>query len=89
VKGTGLERRDTLGGKSRATVDQASTFRAVASGAPGNVIVVGLVGLAEIRRVSVGNGAFASHPMQGRARIEATRKRYADLLADRHVLQDM
>ena len=89
VKGACLQRRDALGDERSATVDELRTFGAVGAGAPGNVIVVGLVGLAEVRRIGVGNGAFDAHPMQRRACIEAARKRYADLLADRHVVQDM
>ena len=34
-------------------------------------------------------GALRAHPMQRRARIEAAREGYADLLADGNALQDV
>jgi CDGSH-type Zn-finger protein len=53
-----------------------------------DVVVIRLVRLAEVRRVRVRNGAFRPHPVQRGARVEAARKRDADSLADREILQD-
>ncbi len=72
-----------------ATVDETRAFRAVHSRAAGDLVVVGLVGLPEIRRVRVGNRTLRAHPVQRRARVETAGECDADLLADRNVLQDV
>ena len=48
-----------------------------------DVVVVGLVGLAEIGRVGVGNRPLGAHPVQRRAGVESARERDAHFLAKR------
>ena len=73
---------------ARQSTSRASS-RAVRPRAARNVVVVGLVGLAEVRRVGVRNRALRAHPVQRRARVETAGKRDADLLADGKILQDV
>ena len=89
VERAGLQRRDALGDERRAAVDEPRRLGAVRARAARNVVVVGLVGLAEVRRVRVRNRALRAHPVQRRARVEAAGERDADLLADGKVLQDV
>ncbi len=89
MKGAGLQRRDPLGDQRGATVDETRAFRAVGSRTARDLVVVGLVGLSEIRRVRIGNRALRAHPVQRRARVEAAGECDADLLADGNVLQDV
>ena len=55
VKRAGLQRGDAFADKRPAAVDEAGLFSAVFEGLARNIVVVGLVGLAEIRRVGVGD----------------------------------
>ena len=71
-----------------AAVDQARELGAVLLRLARNLVVVGFVGLAEIRGVRVGNRALRAHPMQRGARVEAAGKRDADFLADRKRLKN-
>ncbi len=84
-----LQRRDPFGDERGAAVDEARRLRAVCQRAARNVVVVGLVGLSEIRGVRVRNRALRAHPVQRRARVEAAGEGDADLLADGKVLQDV
>ena len=84
-----LQRRDPLGDERRAAIDEPRRFRAVLQRAARNLVVVRLVGLAEIRGVRVRNRALRPHPVQRGARVEAAGKRDADLLADGKILQDV
>ena len=60
-----------------------------ASALRGIDLVVVLVGLAEVRGVGVRDRAVLAHPEQGGARVEPSRERDADSLADREALQDV
>ncbi len=71
-----------------AAVDQARLLGAVLQRLARDLVVVGLVGLAEVGGVGVGNRALAAHPVQRGARVEAAGKRDADALADGKVLED-
>ena len=53
-----------------------------------DLVVVGLVGLAEVGGVGVGDRALAAHPVQRGAGVEAAGKGDADLLAGGKVLED-
>ena len=89
VKGAALQRRDAFGDELLAAIDQARLFGAVLQGAARDVVVIGLVGLAEICRVGVGNGALGAHPVDGGAGIEAAGEGEADFFARRQVLKNI
>ena len=89
VEGAGLQRGDALGDELLAAVDQARLLGAVLQGAARDLVVIGLVGLAEVGRVGVGNGALGAHPMDGGAGIEAAGEGEADLFARRQVLKNV
>ena len=84
-----LQRRDALGDERRAAVDEARRFGAVLQRAARNLVVVGLVGLAEVRGVRVRDRALRAHPVQRGAGVETAGERDADLLADGKILQDV
>jgi hypothetical protein len=48
----------------------------------GNLVVVGFVGLAQVGRVGVGDGALLLHPVQGGGGVEPAGEGNADFLAD-------
>ena len=89
VERAGLQRGDPLGDERGAAIDEPRAFRAVGSRAARDLVVVRLVGLAEVRRVRVRNRALRAHPVQRRARVETAGKRDADFLADGKILQDV
>ena len=88
VEGAALQRGDAFGGELRAAVDQARLLGAVLHGLARDLVVVGLVGLAEVGGVGVGDGALVAHPVQRGAGVEAAGKGDADLLAGGKVLED-
>src|SRR5438105_11658369 len=88
MKRAALQRRQSLGHELGAAVDQARLLGAVEKRAAWNVVVVGLVGLAEVGGIRVRNRAFRPHPMEGCARVEAARECDADLLAGRNALEN-
>src|SRR4030095_9992140 len=84
-----LERREPLGDELRTTVCAPRPLRAGGHRLARDLVVVGLVGLAEVRRIRVRDRAALAHPAERGARIEAARERDADLLADRKALEDV
>ena len=88
VEGAALQRGEPFGHELAAAVDQARLFGAVLQRAARNVVVVGFVGLAEVRGVGVGDRALAPHPVKGGARVEPAGKRDADLLAGGNALKN-
>ena len=88
VKRAALERRDPFGDQLCTAVNQARFLGAVGECLPGDLVVVLFVRLSEVGRVGVRDGALAAHPMKGGARVEAARKRYADVLACRYPLEN-
>ena len=72
-----------------AAIDQARLFRAILQRAARNVVVIRLVGLAEIGGVAVRDRALLPHPVNSRARIEPAGKSDADSFADRQRLKDI
>ena len=88
MEGAALQRRDAFGGELGAAVDQARLLGAVLERPARDVVVVGLVGLAEVGGVGVGHRALAAHPVQRGAGVEAAREGDADALADGKVLED-
>ena len=88
VEGAALQRRQAFGGELGAAVDQARLLGAVLERAARDVVVVGLVGLAEVGGVGVGHRPLAAHPVQRGAGVEAAREGDADALADGKVLED-
>ena len=78
-----------FGDQLLAAVDQARLLGAVLQRLARDLVVVGLVGLAEVGGIGVGDRALAAHPVQRGAGVEAAGERDADLLADRKVLKDV
>ena len=72
----------------RTAIDQAGFFGAVFHRLARNLVVVGLVGLAQVGGVGVGQGALLLHPQQGGRCVQAARERDADFLPFGQVLQD-
>src|SRR5690606_23582118 len=89
VEGAALERGNALGGQLAPAVDQPREFGAVEQGLARNLLVVGLVGLAEVRGVGKGNGALVAHPAERGTRIEPSREGDSDFLSDRQTLKDI
>src|SRR5690606_40842674 len=87
MKSATLKRGDAFGHQLRPAVDQTRFLRAILFGVPWNGIVVGLVRLAQIGRVGVGNGALVAHPQQGSAGVQPARESNTDLLADRYIFE--
>ena len=71
-----------------APVDQSRALRAVSCSLLRNIVVVGLVGLREIRRLRMRHRAFVPHQCERSRGVEATRKCDADLFADGEGRQD-
>src|SRR5204862_7773453 len=53
-----------------------------------DVVVVGFIGLTEVRGVRVRDRAFRAHPVERRARVEAAGEGDPDALTDRNLLKD-
>jgi hypothetical protein len=88
VERAALQRRNAFGDELGAAVDQARLLGAVVQRLARNLVVVGLVGLAQVGGVGVGHGALAAHPDQRGAGVQPAGERDADLLAEGKVLQD-
>ncbi len=89
VEGAGLQRGDAFGDELLAAIDEARLFGAVQQRAAGDLVVIGLVGLAEIGRVGIRNRALGAHPVDGGAGIEAAGESEADFFARRQVLKNV
>ena len=89
VEGAGLQGGDAFGHELLAAIDEARFFGAVLQGAARDLVVIGLVGLAEIGGVGIRNGALGAHPMDGGAGIEAAGESEADFFAGRQVLKNV
>ena len=88
VEGAGLQRGEAFGGELAAAVDQPGALGAVLHGLARDLFVVGLVGLAEVGGVGIGDRALLLHPVQRGAGVQAPGEGDADLLAGGYVLQD-
>ncbi|MNX95481.1 hypothetical protein D3C86_1277580 [compost metagenome] len=88
VECTALQRGDAFGHQLRAAIHQTGFLGAIRLGAAGNIVVVRLVGLTQVGRVGVGNGALLAHPEERGAGVESAREGDSDALAGRNVLQD-
>ena len=82
VEGAGLECRDAFAHEWAPAVDEACLFSTVFESGARDGIVVGFVGLAQIGRIGVGDGALLLHPVQGGGRVEPAGEGNANLLAD-------
>ena len=89
VEGAALQRGDAFGDELRAAVDQPRALGAVLQRLAGNLVVVALVGLPEVRRVGVRNRALAAHPVERGARIEAAGECDADTFTNRKRLKNV
>ena len=83
-----LQGREALGDELAAAVDEPRLLGAVLFRPSRNVGVVGLVGLAEVGGIRVGNRAALTHPVDRGARVQPAGKRDTDFLAGRKGLQD-
>jgi hypothetical protein len=82
VEGAALDGGDAFGHQLRAAVDQAGDVGAVGQGLARDLVVVALVGLAQVGGVGAGNGALGAHPVHGGAGVQAAGEGDADTLAD-------
>ena len=81
VERAALQRREPLGHQLRPAVDQARLLGAVGQRLARDLVVVRLVGLAEVGGVGVGARALGAHPVQRRAGVEPAGERDADAFA--------
>jgi hypothetical protein len=88
VERAALQRRDAFGDELRPAVDQSRLLGPVGKRLSRDFVVVGLVGLPEIRGVRERDRALLPHPVEGGARVEAAGKRNADVFAGGKCLQD-
>ena len=88
-KAPALDGGDAFAHQLRAAVDQAGVFGAVGHGLAGDVVVVALVGLAEVGGVGAGDGALGAHPVHGGAGVQPAGEGDADAFADGEVLKDV
>ena len=89
VKGAALQRREPFGDELGAAVDEPRLLGAVLQRPARDVVVVGLVGLSEVRGVRVRDRALCAHPVERGARVESARERDADLLAGGDALENI
>ena len=83
-----LQRGNAFGGELRAAIDQAGLFGAVFHGLARNLVVVGLVGLAEVGGVGVRDRALLLHPEQGSAGVQTAGEGDTDFLLQGQVLKN-
>ena len=84
-----LQRSQSFADQLLSAIDQARSFCAVLQRAARDVIVVGLIRLAEIRGIAVRDRAFLPHPVDRRARVEPSGKCDADTFTDRQGLKNI
>src|SRR5262245_18322694 len=77
-----------LGNELMAAIDEPRFFGAVLLRAHWDLIVIRLVGLAEVCCVRVRDRSLVAHPVQRIAGIQPVAKRDPDFFPNRHALQD-
>ena len=82
VEGAALEGVQPFADEFLTAIDEAGFFGAVDERLARDVVIVGLVGLAEVRGVGIREGAFLAHPVDGGAGVESAGEGDADALAD-------
>ena len=88
VERAALQGHDALGDQLRAAVDQARLLGAVEQRLARDLVVVRLVGLAEVGGVRARDRALLAHPEQGGTGVEPAGKGDADSLADGQALKN-
>ncbi|MGY2931171.1 hypothetical protein ACVWZ6_000773 [Bradyrhizobium sp. GM6.1] len=88
MKGAGLDSGDAFVDELRAAIDQQRFLRAELHRLARDLVVIGLIRLAEIGGIGVAARALLLHPEQRRAGIEAARKSDADFLPLGQAFQD-
>ncbi len=88
VEGSALQRGQSLAHQLHPAVEQASLLRAVFQRPARDIVVVGLVGLPQVRGVAVRDCALLAHPVDGRAGVQASREGDPDLFSDGERLQN-
>ena len=89
VERAALQRDQALAHELGAAVDEPRLLGAVQLGAIGHTGQVGLVGLAEVGGVGVGDRALLAHPRDGGRGVETAGERDAHPLADGQRRQDL
>ena len=88
VEGAGLDGGNAFVDQLRAAIHQPGFFGAELQRLARNLVVVGLVGLAEIGGIGKDAGALLLHPQQRRAGVETARESDADFFALGQAFQD-
>src|SRR5262249_34578052 len=88
MEGTGLDRGDALMHQLGATIDQPRLLGAKTHRLARDLVVIGLVGLAEIGGIGEDARALLPHPKQRRARLEGPGGFDADLVPFGQAFQD-
>ena len=81
MEGARLDGGNTFVDQLRAAIHQPGFLGAELQGLARNLVVVGLVRLAEVRGIGKDAGAFLLHPQQRRAGVEAARESDADVFS--------
>ena len=82
VEGACLQRSDAFADQWTAAVHQAGFFGAVFQSRARNGVVIGLVGLAKVSRIGIGDSPLLLHPVQGSGGVEPAGEGNANLLAN-------
>jgi len=82
VEGAGLKRGDAFANQWAAAVDEAGLCRSVFESRARDGFVVGFVGLAQVGRVGVRDGALLLHPVECGGSVKPAGEGDADFLAD-------
>ena len=88
MESAALDRGNSLRDELGPAIQQPRLVGAVGQRLARNILVVGLVRLAEIGGVGAGNGALGAHPVHGGAGVEAPGKGNTDAFADGKFLQN-
>ena len=88
VERAALDGGNALVDQLRPAIDQARDLGAIGLGFARDVVVVGLIGLAEVGRVGARDRALGAHPVHRGRGVEPAGKRDADALAGGQGLQD-
>ena len=82
VEGATLQRHEPLAHQLGPAINEARSLGAILQRAAGNVIEIRLVVLAKVRGIGKRHATLVAHPRDRSRRIEPTRERNSDALAD-------
>ncbi len=89
MEGAALQCGQSFLHQLHAAVDEAALLGAVFQRAPRDILIIGLVRLAEVGRIAVGNRSLLAHPVNGRAGIQAAGEGDANFFPNRKTLQNI